>query len=83
MRYLYAAIAIALLTVSASAAGPHNIIKTGTPLSLGQYCTAVNGSSQNCESLLAAFEAECKAVGMQFVAGTQKGGGPQNRCIVK
>ena len=83
MRVLCAVFVTVSMAGSVRAAGPHNVIKPGTPISLGQYCTAVNGSSQNCESLLGAFESECIKVGMQFVHGTQRGGGPQNRCILK
>lgn len=66
---------------AASDAGA-KVIKSGTPLALGQYCTAVNGSTEGCLRLLIKFKQECEATpGMIFVAGRQDGTTNQNRCI--
>ena len=76
-------ILVTLTTVDfVSAAGPNNVIRSGTHIALGQYCTAVRGSMQNCASLASDFKAECEAVrGMVFVDGNRDGRGPQMRCL--
>lgn len=72
----------------AFAALPYNVIQSGTPLTLGQYCTAVLGYSQHPRCLgemqgeQGKFKMECEGVpGMMYVAG-QGLNSPQDRCIV-
>ena len=83
MRIFYA-IAVTLFTgdLIYAAEPNNNVIKSGTPITLGQYCTAVNRSMQGCANLVVKFERECKEVGMQFVDGNRDGRGPQARCIM-
>jgi hypothetical protein len=73
---------VVIFAVTANAASAEDIIKRGTPMSYGQYCTAKNGSSQNC-NLKRAFRNECADAGMQFYDGVENGTGPQARCIAK
>jgi hypothetical protein len=81
MRIFYAMVVTLCASDLVSAAPPNDVIRSGTPITLGQYCTAVKGSMQGCNSLVGDFERECRQVGMQFVAGNTEGRGPQARCI--
>lgn len=73
-----------LIGTTAHAAGPNNKITKGTPITLGQYCTAIKGSMERgCEDLIGDFERECEGNGMQFIDGNRNGRGPQARCVQK
>jgi hypothetical protein len=65
---ILAAVVLIGAATAANSAPPHNVIQSGTPVNLGQYCTAVLGSTSHPDCLAKEqgetghFKQECDAV---------------------
>jgi len=77
MRIFYAMVVTLCASDLVSAAPPNDVIRSGTPITLGQYCTAVKGSMQGCNSLVEILKENAGKLVCSLLRETRRGEVPK------